>query len=49
LAVKTLLPLGISDDLPGGGYGFFWNYTLFNYYFYFKIEGIFSFMVQTMF
>jgi len=23
LAIKTPLPLGISKDLPGGGYGFF--------------------------
>ena len=28
LTFKTPLPLGISDDLPWGGYGFFWNCTI---------------------
>ena len=29
LAFKTPFPLGISNDLPWGGYGFFfWNYTI---------------------
>jgi len=28
LALKNPLPLGISNDLPGGRYGFFWNYTI---------------------
>ena len=28
LAFKIPLPLGISNDLSWGGYGFFWNYTL---------------------
>lgn len=28
VAFKNPLPLGISGDLPWGGDGFFWNYTL---------------------
>ena len=29
LAFKTPFPLGISNDLPGGGYRFFfWNYAI---------------------
>ena len=31
LAFKTPLPLGISNHLPWGGYGFFWNYTINKY------------------